>query len=815
MPYLIQVILPLPLERTFSYQVNEVEYEFVEPGMRVAVPFGKSKIYTAIIYDKGYRDETDFQTKEIQAIIDEVPLITKHQLEFWKWISQYYMCTLGECMRAALPSNMLLESETVVIKNEEASADIETTDQETLILDALEYRSALKVSDVVSILDRKTVMPVLRGMVDKQLIILQEELSDSYSPKMLKYIQLEDKFQNEENLRVLLDEMSNAPKQRQALMTLFMMQAGNREAIPTLKLQKRAEVTRTVIKSLIDKGVLFEEEKAVDRVISERERGKGAYELTPHQLKAMEEVQTVFENDKPCLLHGVTASGKTEIYVQLINEQLENGKQVLYLLPEIALTTQLIARLKEFFTHKVLVYHSRYSLNERLEVWKHVHSGEPFVVIGARSTVLLPFRDMGLVIVDEEHENTFKQYDPAPRYHARDAAIVLSQIKNANILLGSATPSLESFYNVQVGKYGIVSLTQRFKDIQMPDIELVDLREKFKRKQMKGHFSEDLIVEMNAIFKEGKQVILFQNRRGYSPFLQCGVCGESPQCPNCDVSLTYHKYKKQLRCHYCGFHTIMPSDCPSCGSTDLDTKGFGTEQIESEFQEIFPDRKIARMDLDTTRGKKAYERLITLMDTGEVDCLVGTQMVTKGLDFRNVELVGVMNADAILNFPDFRSHERCFQLLVQVAGRAGRTEKQGRVMIQTYEPDNRLLNQICEYDYQQMARDQLRERYDLNYPPYYRMIRITFKHRDIERTQMAAEWTTDALRNINTRVEILGPEFPAIARIRNKYLMHTYLKLNKKANIGELKKYLARVRKSFSAIKEFSSVRFIVDIDPY
>ncbi len=816
MSHFIDVILPLPLERFFAYSITAAEAGYIQPGMRVAVPFGKSKIYTGIV-DRVHEEEpVAYEVRDIEFIVDETPIVTLDQLKLWRWIASYYICSVGQVMRAALPKSLMLESETIVLKNEQSEHDEnELNDKEFLILEALENRNALKVQEVMDIVDRKSVLPLLRDMLDKNYIVLKEEVYHTYKPKLEKYIYLHEQYREEERLKNLLDDMTRAPQQRNAVMTLFMLKTGNRE-VTKKALIERAQVTGSVIKALVDKEIFIEVEKAVDRVLDERKEGEDLNELNEDQAVAMTQIKASFEENKVGLLHGVTSSGKTEIYVRLIKEILESGQQALYLLPEIALTTQLIGRLKHFFKHQVLVFHSKYSLNERLEVWQHIiDAKEPYVIIGARSAVLLPFQDLGLIIVDEEHETSFKQQDPAPRYHARDTAIVLARTKSAHVLLGSATPSIESYYNATTGKYRLIELKRRYKNIKMPEINMIDLKVKHHKKRMKGHFSDTLIEHMHEAFAENKQVILFQNRRGFAPIMECETCGNAPQCPNCDVSLTYHQYKNQLRCHYCGYHTYVPKECPTCSSTALDTKGFGTEQVEQEFTELFPDHKIARMDLDTTRGKNSYEKLIAKVDTGAVDCLVGTQMITKGLDFRNVDLVGVMNSDSMLNFPDFRSHERCFQLLTQVAGRAGRTENRGKVLIQTYNPDHMILQQVSTYDYSTFFREQLEDRYQFKYPPYHRLIRITFKHRDYNVTQDSAQWFVNALNQIPHGVQVLGPEFPAVARIRNKYLVHVVVKIGKQHDVNKIKGYLVKVRRSFEAIKQYRSVRCNVDVDAY
>jgi primosomal protein N' (replication factor Y) len=817
MPHFIDVILPLPLERYFTYTVNPAEFDFLKPGMRVAVPFGKSKIYTGIVHRIHRENTATYEVKDIEFIIDETPVVTEDQLKFWEWISSYYLCAVGQVMRASLPKSFLLESETTVLKNE--STFIEESmlnDREFLVMEALESRNALKVQEVMDILDRKSVLPILQRMLEKDFIILQEELYNTYKPKTEKYIFLQEKLKEEESLKSLLKELQRAPKQREAVMTLFMMQSGHLNDITKKQLIQRANVTGAVIRSLVSKGILVEIKKEIDRVLDNEEEGIDLYELNEDQSRALQEIKSSFEIPKTVLLHGVTSSGKTQLYVELIKEQLEKGNQSLYLLPEIALTTQLISRLKVFFKHQVLIYHSKYNLNERLEVWNHViNAKEPYVVIGARSAMLLPFQKLGLILIDEEHETSFKQYDPAPRYHARDAAIVLGHMKKASVLLGSATPSLESYYNANSGKYHLVELKKRFGNVQMPEINMVNIKEKHKRKKMKGHFSDTLIDQMQQAFKNNNQVILFQNRRGYAPIMECGTCGNAPQCPNCDVSLTYHKYKGQLRCHYCSYHTFVPKECPSCSSNALDTKGFGTEQIEQEFLVLFPNQKVARMDLDTTRGKNSYQKLIQQMDAGEIDCLIGTQMLTKGLDFRNVSLVGVMNADSMLNFPDFRAHERCFQLLTQVAGRAGRTKERGKVLIQSYHPEHMILQQVSSYDFHTMYKEQIEERYQFKYPPFQRLIRITFKHRDYQTTLDSSTWFVDALNQIPHGVVVLGPEFPPVSRVRNLYNIHVIIKMTKQQPSDQVKGYIMKIKKSFETINQYRSVRCNIDVDAY
>ena len=595
-----------------------------------------------------------------------------------------------------------------------------------------------------------------------------------------------------------------------------MLSTQEKKPIDSVVLQKKSKTTSTVIKTLIDKGILEEYFIQKDRIEFQGEEFLAIKSLTGSQEKALQNIKELFETKAISLLHGVTSSGKTEVYVQLIEDLLSSGKQVLYMLPEIALTTQLISRLQVYFGDKISVYHSKYSVNERVEVWRNVleNKSKAQLIIGARSSLFLPFTNLGLVIVDEEHESSFKQYSPAPRYHGRDSAVVLANIHKAKVLMGSATPSLESFYNAKTGKYGLVTLKKRFGDVQLPEIELVDIKEKYRKKRMTGHFSDRLLDEITQCLENKEQVILFQNRRGFSPIVECTTCGVSPQCPNCDVSLTYHQYKNQLRCHYCGYNEPMMISCIACKSETLDTKGFGTEQIELELKELFPKHAIARMDQDTTKRKHGHAKIIEALENNEIDILVGTQMLAKGLDFRNISLVGVMNADNLLNFPDFRAHERSFQLLQQVAGRAGRTKKRGKVLIQTFNPYHQILQQVSTNDYEKMYGEQLEDRYQFKYPPHFRIIKITFKDRSFQKMQKGSLWFTEALKTkLNNNV--LGPETPSVGRIRNLFISNVSIKIPKEQSLAKTKEFIEKINRSFNSIKEFSSVRVIMDVDNY
>ncbi|MEX0996839.1 MAG: primosomal protein N' [Flavobacteriaceae bacterium] len=817
MHYFIDVIIPIPIQNLFTYEVNKEEAHFLKQGMRVTVPFGKSKVYTAIVYQVHTQEPSAYKTKEIEQILDEKPIITSIQIEHWEWIASYYMCTLGEVMRAAVSRAFLLESETVISINNQTAIDLNTlNDDEILVVEAFQMQKELRIHEIQNIIDKKAVLPLLHRLVDKGIITTKEEVVEQYKPKLVRYVKLQQEHSTTEGLKELLETLSSAKKQREAVMHYFTLTSKSKKPLPVKELSEKSGVSKAVIKALISKGIFEEFEIQKDRISYQGDAPKAIKALSDSQQTAFEAIKENFKSHDVTLLHGVTASGKTEIYVKLIKEVIQKGKQVLYMLPEIALTTQLIGRLQHYFGEKVSVYHSKYSVNERVEVWHNVleKKSKAQIIIGARSSLFLPFQDLGLIIVDEEHEPSFKQFSPAPRYNARDSAIVLANFHKAKTVLGSATPAIETYFNAKDQKYGLVTLTERFGEVQMPHIELVNLRESYHKKKMKGHFSQVLIEAMEEVLSKGEQVLLFQNRRGFSPTVECMTCGHSPQCPNCDVSLTYHQHKKQLRCHYCGYHIAMLDDCMACGSVHLDTKGLGTEQIETELKILFPTKKTARMDQDTTKGKHAYEKLIDGLEQGEIDIMVGTQMLAKGLDFRNVSLVGVMNADNLLNFPDFRAIERSFQLLLQVSGRAGRTQKQGKVIIQTFNPKHPVLQQVVEHDYLGMYDFQIQERFDFKYPPFYRLIKITVKDKKFVKMQSAASWLSQSLRNIFNE-NILGPEQPPVGRVRNEYITNILIKIPKNQSLKKTKEIIRKIERSFLSVKEFRSVKLTIDVDNY
>ena len=815
--HFVEVILPLSLAKTFTYCVSEAEYDYIKKGMRVAVPFGKSKIYTALVIEVHQNKPTLYEAKEIHQILDESPIVTEIQIAHWQWIASYYMCAIGDVYRGAMPSALLLESETII--SQKTAVFVEESllsDEEFLVYEALQQQSSLKMQDIMNILNKKNIFPVIQKLVDKNILVLQEEIQESYAPKLVRYVKLHSKYESNEGLVALLEILKNAQKQKEIVLSYFQLSASEKKPITVKKLIEVANSTSAVVKVLIDKEIFEEYYIQVDRVNFSGKTKEEPLQLSQAQQIAFEAIKDNFIEKEVCLLHGVTSSGKTEIYIKLIKEYLTTGKQILYLLPEIALTTQLVGRLRDYFGNKVAIFHSKYSNNERVEVWRKVlaASSKAQIVIGARSALFLPFSNLGLIIVDEEHEQTFKQVDPSPRYHARDASIVLANTHKAKVLLGSATPSIETYFNAQSGKYGLVEISERYGHVRMPEIELVDLKDKYFRKKMSGHFSDTLIEEITTALSLGEQVILFQNRRGFSPVVECMTCGHVPQCSQCDVSLTYHKHKNQLRCHYCGYSMAKPTNCHACSSVHLTTKGFGTEQIQQELIELFPSTKIGRMDQDTTRGKFGFEKIIDSFKNREIDVLVGTQMLAKGLDFDNVSLVGIMNADNMLYHPDFRAFERSFQMMTQVSGRSGRSQKQGKVIIQTYNPDHNTIQQVVRNDYLGMYKEQLYDRQIYHYPPYFKLIKLTLKHRDFDKLKEGSMWLYQVIKQ-NLAIPVLGPEEPPISRIRNEYIRTILIKIPQKQSLQGTKKTIQKMLNSFESVAVYRSIKVSVNVDFY
>lgn len=816
--YFVDVILPLPLGRNYTYSISEAEYRFIKPGIRVVVPFGKSKYYTAIVQEKHSNPPIIYEAKPIVQILDQSPVVTSKQLSFWQWIASYYACSLGEVVKAALPSSYLLESTTLVqLSSNLILDDLQFTDDEFLVVEALKQKSPLRVEEVRQILDKKDALKPLKNLINSKVISLAHEVFDKYQPKLIRCIRLTDNFKTTSSLEDISVKLSRSPKQRAVVLAYFALQSKGNNPISVKDLKLKSQASSTQIKQLIDKLIFEEYYHQVNRINQELFAHNPNLILSAAQAKALDEIKNVFLTQSTCLLHGVTSSGKTEIYIKLIEETIAVGKQILFLVPEIALTTQLLDRLKLYFENKVVVYHSRYSQNERHEIWQLMlnDSERGQIVLGARSALMLPFKNLGLVIIDESHELSYKQFDPAPRYHARDAALVLAAKFNAKTLLGSATPSVESYYNAKtLKKFGYVNLGVRYGNVLPPEIELVDLKKAYKRKQMRGHFSHRLLSEIESALNDNLQIILFQNRRGYAPVVSCNSCGHSPNCPNCDVSLTYHRFQKQLRCHYCSYTMAMQNNCQACGSPGLDAVGFGTEQIQEEIKQFFPNARVSRMDYDTTKGKRSFETLINAFQQQEIDILVGTQMLTKGLDFRKVKLVGVLNADQLINFPDFRAQERSFQMLQQVAGRSGRTADQGKVIIQTFNPYHSIFQQVSTNDYQTMFKEQLDQRHAYKYPPFYRLIKLTLRHSDYAKVNAASEWVAKSLRAVFGEY-VLGPEFPSIPRIRNKYNKNILLKIPNGQSVKKTKEVIIKIKNTFLNIGEFRTIRVVINVDSY
>ena len=815
--YFVDVILPLALPKTYTYQLNQKEAVIIKPGFRVAVQFGKQKIYTAVVKKVHSTSPQSYEPKPISMIMDDYPLVTNAQLKFWEWISNYYMCTEGEVLRSSLPSALLIESKSIIIIKEATSKQIENlSDIEFIIYEALQ-QSNLTIDQIIKITDTKKVMPLVLGLIKKKVAIIEQSFEEKYKPKKQRVVRLNKDFKNKNVLKQVFETLKKAPKQRAVLMDLLKRPTKLHSWTPFVKLTNESNIKAYHLKSLIDKGIIDESYQEINRVLIKKSINlPEEKKLSLSQAKALDDIKQKFKEKKVILLEGVTSSGKTEVYIKLIKKELKKGNQILYLLPEISLTSQIVQRLTSHFREKVLVYHSKFSTHERTEVWNQVLKNDTAgsVIVGARSSLLLPFKNLSLLIVDEEHENSFKQFDPSPRYQARDSAIYLAHNLNAKVILGSATPSIETAENARNGKYGWVKLKERYGGVELPKIELVNLKEEYQKNRMSGIFSKQLLLKIKETIDQRKQVILFQNRRGYAPILECLSCGYSPQCVQCDVSLTYHQTINKLRCHYCGYNTNMPNQCNACGMTSLNKKGVGTQQIEEQIKKIFPNINVSRMDWDSTRGKWDFDNIIEKFHEEKIQILVGTQMVVKGLDFKNVLLVGVINADNILNFPDFRAHERSYQMLTQVAGRAGRLDKKGKVIIQTFQPDHPVLLQVLNYDYEQLFQTQKKERINYKYPPFYRMVKITFKCRHYENVNKASDWFSNVLKS-SYKGTILGPVFPTIMRVRNHYQKQLIIKLDHDLKPKELKKVLMKIYKSFQTIGEFKSTRVNFDVDPY
>lgn len=814
------VILPLPISGTFTYRVPLDLNDKVKEGCRVVVQFGSRKIYTALIRNIHQTPPARHLPKYILSVLDEIPIVSELQFSFWDWISSYYMCYPGDVMNAALPSVFKLASESKVILNPSFSGDYDgMNEKEMLLLEALEHRKTISISDVERILDQQKVIPVIKSMIDKGIVLLEEELTDKYRPRREKFVTLSTELAaSEEEVRKLFDALERrAPKQLEIVMTFIHLtkyRPGEPASVSKALLMEKLSGSDGAFNTLIKKGIFEITEKQVIRMPSwDHPAEVGTIMLTEDQQQALNNIRIEWDQKEVVLLHGVTSSGKTELYIHLIRESLDAGKQALYLLPEIALTTQIINRLRKYFGDRVGVYHSRFNEHEKAEIWNRTADRQYEVILGARSAIFAPFSNLGLVIVDEEHDSSYKQYDPAPRYNGRDAAILLGKLHQARVLLGSATPSLESYFNARQGKYGLVELMTRYRDMELPEIEVVDIKQEHRLGKMKSHFSVLLLEKMEKALKNREQVILFQNRRGFSLRLECETCHWMPGCKNCDVTLVYHKKINQLRCHYCGYVSCVPEKCPECNGVKIRMKGFGTERVEEDLRIILPDARAARMDMDTTRSKHGLQKILSDFEERKIDILIGTQMVTKGLDFDHVSTVCILNADNMLSYPDFRSGERSYQLMAQVGGRSGRKKRRGEVIIQTWQPSNSIIRNVVENDYQSMYLGQLNERKQFKYPPFHRLVIIRLKHRRAEVLNKAASRLASDLRGIFGK-RILGPEYPMVSRIMNLYIKQIMIKMERGGEIITMKEKLHRVLEEFSKIKEYSGVRVIVDVDP-
>ena len=816
----VDVILPLPLQACFTYALPPEMDGQVQIGCRVVVSFGRKKFYTGIVRNVHYLKPKEYEVKEVSAVLDEHPILVPLQFRFWEWLADYYLCTQGDVYKAALPSGLKLESETVVEYNPDFEAAEPLSEREQKVLDLLAVEPEQTVTRLEKESGLKNILAVVKSLLEKDALFVKEELKRTYKPKTETRVRLTEAARNERRLHFFFDELQRrAPKQLDLLMKYIELSGclGEREVreVSKAELLKRSGATPAVFSGLVDKGVFEVYQQEVGRLETVSQAVMSLNELNVHQQRAFDEIRASFRVKNVCLLHGVTSSGKTEIYIHLIDEAIRQGKQVLYLLPEIALTTQITERLKRVFGSRLGIYHSKFPDAERVEVWQKQLSHEPYdIILGVRSSLFLPFQRLGLVIVDEEHENTYKQQDPAPRYHARNAAIILASMCGAKTLLGTATPSVESWYNAtEGGKYALVELKERYKEIQLPEIIPVDIKELQRKKRMNGPFSPLLLQYVREALEQKEQVILFQNRRGFAPMIECHTCGWVPKCKNCDVSLTYHKGLNQLTCHYCGYTQPVPRQCPACEGVDLRNRGFGTEKIEDDVKAIFPEARVARMDLDTTRTRTAYERIIHNFQQGRTDILIGTQMVSKGLDFDHVSVVGILNADTMMNYPDFRAYERAFQLMAQVAGRAGRKNKRGRVVLQTKSIDHPIIPQVMHNDFEGMVAGQLVERQLFRYPPYYRLVYVYLKHRNEQLLDVMAQTMAAKLRAV-FGARVLGPDKPPVARIQTLFIRKIVLKIETNAPMARARQLLVQVQQEMVAEDRFKSLIVYYDVDP-
>lgn len=811
MPIFADIIVPLPLSNAFTYSIPPIYQQQVQTGMRVIIQFGQRKFYSGIIYRLHNDNPTNgFEIKPIEEVLDDVPIVTEKQLELWKWMSGYYCCSLGEVYKATLPSSLKLESETRFALNS-AFRDISSlSGDEQRLVDLLKQEGPCNVHSINKSLSKKSSLPIIKHLLEKKTLLTEETIRNNQTLKTTTYIRLAPRLHDEDLLNETLRVLQKAKKQYHLLRSFLDC---NQQKLEKKKLLEIGKVSDAILRELCKKEILQTIEIKTNRLDFEENLPLKINKLSSAQQIAFHEINAIHKQNKPVLLHGVTSSGKTEIYIELIRHNLAQGKQTLYLVPEIGLTTQLVGRLKKAFGKEAGIYHSRFNDGERVEIWNKTLTEQYKVVIGARSATLLPFSNLGLIIVDEEHEQSYKQFDPAPRYHARDVSIVMAQQHQAKVLLGSATPSFESYFNAKSGKYGLVKLTERFNNVSLPQIIIADEKEAERKKEMQSLFTPELYAAINEALKSKQQVILFQNRRGYAPYIQCSQCSRIPKCQNCDVSLTYHKGLNYLNCHYCGMGMSFPKQCPDCGNTEIHTRGFGTEKVMEEVGKLFPDARVGRMDLDTTRSKNAYQKIISDFENKHLDILVGTQMISKGLDFEHVSVVGILSADQLINYPDYRAYERAYQMLTQVSGRAGRRNKQGLVVIQSRQIDHPVLKMVQQHHFIDLFNQTLVERKLFRYPPYHRILKIVLKHRFKETLNPAAKILANRLRRYFS-TNVLGPEYPLVSRIQAQYQKEIWVKLPRNTHLGAAKNIIVEEINAIKKEKNNSNITIYIDVDP-
>lgn len=816
-----EIIVPLPLYGTYTYRIPPEIEGTVQVGSRVLVQFGKKKFYTGLVSSL-HNVTPAYEVKDIVSVLDPKPLVKYPQLKIWNWISEYYLCSVGEVYKAAVPTGLKPESETMLSLNEEFGTPegVKLTERQAMVVMLLEDKKRLRISDIEKELKLKNVTHIAGTMLDMGIIHIDEKIMERYHAKSETYIELNIERGDQEGLKEFFDKTHRSQYQEKALICWLDLSGWMQSNRPLMEVTRKqllylSGISAGILRSMIEKGIFRQEKRSINRFNgNDGVKRQELATLSPQQQRAYHDITEQLRSKQSVLLHGVTGSGKTEVYTHLIDHVLKSGNQVLYLVPEISLTTQLTDRLRKVFGDRLLVYHSKFSDSERVDIWKRLlESNEPMVVLGVRSSVFLPFGRLGLVIVDEEHESSYKQYDPAPRYNARDTAMVLASMHGAKVVLGSATPSIETYYKATTGKYGLVTLSERYEGAVLPEVEIIDMREQRKKKQNTGTLSSPLIKEMRGALGDNKQVILFQNRRGFAPVVVCQQCGWTPKCENCDVSQIYHKYNNMLKCHYCGYTRALPTVCPACGLNGIEVYGYGTERIAEEVGKNFPEARISRMDLDTTRNKDAYQDIIEDFAAHRTDILVGTQMVSKGLDFGEVRMAGVINADTLLNFPDFRSNERAYNMLEQVAGRAGRRKEKGKVLIQTTNPKENVLEYVKAHDYSSYYQSEIAERERYTYPPFTKIINIYLRNKDGNMVDRAAVIYAKKLREVfGTRV--LGPEKPFVGRIALWYIQSIMLKIEAGASMSKVKQILRQIYEQAAAWPDFKSTQIYYDVDP-